>query len=68
MRYSFRDIMVYLLSRWFFNEEHPVEVAEYTAVAFVKLLMNAAQAKDYVESFSGIYPGLPNVDNLFLRL
>ncbi|NQE53075.1 hypothetical protein C5S29_05740 [ANME-1 cluster archaeon GoMg3.2] len=30
--------------------------------------MNAAQAKDYVETISGIDQGLPNVDTLFWRL
>jgi hypothetical protein len=30
--------------------------------------MNAAQAKDYVETTSGLDKGLPNVDTLFWRL
>jgi hypothetical protein len=29
--------------------------------------MNAAQAKDYVETISGIDQGLPNLDTLFWR-
>jgi hypothetical protein len=68
MGYSVRDIMVSLLSRWLFNEEHPAKGAKYAAVAFVQLLMNAAQAKDYVESVSGLDPKLPNADTLFWRL
>jgi len=60
--------MVSLLLRWLFSEEHPVTGAKYAAIAFVQLLMNAAQAKDYVESVSGLDPGLPNVDTLFWRL
>jgi hypothetical protein len=68
MCYSVRDFMVALLSRWLYNEEHPLKGAKYAVVAFVQLLMNAAQAKDYVESVSGIDPGLPNVDTLFWRL
>ncbi len=28
-------------------------------------MMNAAQAKDYVETFSSLDPGLTNVDTLF---
>jgi hypothetical protein len=53
MDYSFRDIMVSSLSRWLINEEHPAKKAKYAAVAFVQLLINAAQAKDYVECVSG---------------
>lgn len=62
------DFMVSLLLRWIFSEKHPVTGAKYAAIAFVQLLMNAAQAKDYVESVSGFDPGLPNVDTLFWRL
>jgi putative transposase len=68
MCYSVRDFMVALLSRWLYNEEHPAKKAKYAAIAFVQLLMNAAQAKDYVENVSGLDPGLPNVDTLFWRL
>jgi hypothetical protein len=68
MGYSVRDIMVSLLSRWLFNEEHPAKKAKYTAIAFVQLLMNAAQAKDYVESVCGIDHEFPDVDTLFWRL
>lgn len=68
MKYSVKDIMVSLLSKWLFNEEHQAKKAKYAAVAFVQLLMNAAQAKDYVECVSGLDPELPNVDTLFWRL
>lgn len=57
--------MVSLLSRWLFNEEHPPKGAKYATIAFMQLLMNAAQAKDYGESVSGLDPKLPNVDTLF---
>lgn len=56
------------LLRWLFSEDHPLSSAKYAACTFVQLLMNAAQAKDYVESVSGLEPGLPNVDTLFWRL
>jgi len=68
MGYSVRDFMVSLLLRWLFSEEHPLSSAKYAAIAFVQLLMNAAQAKDYVESVSGLEPGLPDSDTLFWRL
>jgi hypothetical protein len=68
MRYSVVDFLVSSLLRWIFSEKHPVENAEYAPGAFVRLLMNAAQAKDYVETISGLDHGLPNVDTLFLRL
>ncbi len=62
------DFLVSSLFRWIFSEKHPLENAEYSPGAFVRLLMNAAQAKDYVETISGIDQGLPNVDTLFWRL
>jgi GTPase SAR1 family protein len=68
MGYSVVDFLVSSLFRWIFSEEHPLENAEYSPGAFVRLLMNAAQAKDYVESISGIDQGLPNVDTLFLAI
>jgi uncharacterized protein YcgL (UPF0745 family) len=68
MGYSVRDFMVSLLLRWIFSEKNPVTGAKYAAITFVQLLMNAAQAKDYVESVSGFDLGLPNVDILFWRL
>jgi hypothetical protein len=68
MGYSVKGIMVSLLSRWLFNEEHPAKGAKYATIAFMQLLMNAAQAKDYVESVSNLDPKLPNVDTLFWRL
>jgi hypothetical protein len=49
MRYSVRDFLVSSLLRWIFSEKHPLENAEYVPGTFVQLLMNAAQAKDYVE-------------------
>jgi hypothetical protein len=51
--------------RWIFSEKHPLKNAEYDPGTFMQLLMNAAQAKDYVETISGIDKGLPNVDTLF---
>jgi hypothetical protein len=54
--------------RWIFSEKHPLENAEYSPDAFVRLLMNAAHAKDYFETISGLDLGLPNVDTLFWRL
>jgi hypothetical protein len=68
MGYSVKGIMVSLLSRWLFNEEHPAKGAKYATIAFMQLLMNAAQAKDYVERVSNLDPKLPNVDTLFWRL
>ena len=68
MGYSLRDFMIALLSRWLYNEGHPLKCAKYAAIEFVQLLMKAAQRKDYVESVSGLDPGLPNVDTLFWRL
>jgi len=62
------DFMVSSLLRWIFSEKHPLENAEYAPGTFVQLLMNAAQAKDYVETISGLDPDLPNVDTLFWRL
>jgi len=38
----------------------------YAAWIFVQLMMNAAQAKDYVETVCGLDPELP--DTLFWRL
>jgi hypothetical protein len=68
MGYSVEDFLVSSLLRWIFSEKHPLENAEYAPGAFVRLLMNAAQAKDYVETIGGIDQGLPNVDTLFWRL
>jgi len=65
MRYSVVDFLVSSLLRWIFSEKHPLENAEYAPGAFVRLLMNAAQAKDYVETISGLDHGLPNVDTFF---
>ena len=66
MGYSVRDFLVSLVSRWLFNEDHPASKASYAAWTFV--LMNAAQAKDYVETVCGLDPGLPDADTLFWRL
>ena len=68
MRYSVVDFLVSSLLRWIFSEKHPLENAEYSLGTFVQLLINAAQAKDYVETISSLDPGLPNVDTLFWRL
>ncbi|RCV64225.1 IS4 transposase [Methanophagales archaeon] len=68
MGYTVVDFLVSSLFRWIFSEKHPLENAEYSPGAFVRLLMNAAQAKDYVETISGIDQELPNVDTLFWRL
>jgi putative transposase len=68
MRYSVMDFLVSSLLRWIFSEKHPLENAEYAPGTFVQLLINAAQAKDYVETISSLDPGLPNVDTLFWRL
>jgi hypothetical protein len=68
MRYSVVDFLVSSMLRWIFSEKNPVENAEYAPGTFVRLLMNAAQAKDYVETISGLDQGLPNVDTLFWRL
>jgi len=65
MGYSVRDFLVSLVSRWLFNEDHPASKASYAAWTFVQLLMNAAQAKDYVETVCGLDPGLPDADTLF---
>ena len=65
MGYSVRDFLAFSLLRWLFSEEHPLLSAKYAAVAFVQLLMNAAQAKDYVETVGGLDPGLPNAYPLF---
>jgi hypothetical protein len=54
MKYSAVDFFVSSLLQWIFSEKHPLENAEYTPDAFVRLLMNAAQAKDYVGTISGI--------------
>ena len=67
MRSSVRDFLAVSLLRWLFSEEHPLSKAKYAVAAFVRLLMNAAQAKDYVETISGLDPGLPNADTLFWR-
>jgi len=67
MGYSVRDFLAFSLLRWLFSEEHPLSSAKYAACTFVQLLMNAAQAKDYVETISGLDPGLPNADTLFWR-
>jgi hypothetical protein len=50
------------------REKHPLENAEYSPGTFVQLLINAAQAKDYVETISSLDQGLPNVDTLFWQL
>ena len=50
MGYSVRDFLVSLVSRWLFNEDHPASKTSCAAWAFVQLLMNAARAKDYVET------------------
>jgi hypothetical protein len=68
MRYSVMDFLVSSLLRWIFSEKHPLENAEYAPCTFVQLLMNAAQAKDYVETISSLDPGLPNADTLFWLL
>ncbi|MGB3459152.1 MAG: hypothetical protein WBB08_07640 [Halobacteriota archaeon] len=68
MRYSVVDFLVSSLLRWIFSEKHPLKNAEYAPGTFVQLLMNAAQAKDYVETISGLDKRLPNVDTLFWRL
>ena len=65
MGYSIEELLVSSLLRWIFSEKHPLENAEYAPGAFVRLLMNAAQAKDYVETISGLDHGLPNVDRFF---
>ncbi len=62
------DFMVSSLLQWLFSEKHPSENAEYAPGMFMQLLMNAAQAKDYVETISSLDPGLPNADMLFWRL
>ena len=62
------DFLVSSLLRWIFSEKHPLENAEYAPGTFVRLLMNAAQAKDYVETISSLDHGLTNVDTLFWRL
>ncbi|MFZ2070530.1 MAG: hypothetical protein WAV32_02785 [Halobacteriota archaeon] len=58
MRYSVRDFLVSSLFQWLFREEHPVSGAKYAGCTFVQLLMNAAQAKDYVETVCGLDPGI----------
>lgn len=68
MGYSVSNTTAFLLSKWLFNEEHTAKRARYKTVTFTQLLMNAAQAKDYVENVSGLDPKLPNVDTLFWRL
>ena len=68
MGYSVVDFLVSSLFRWIFSEKHQVVYAKYDPGTFVRLMMNAAQANDYVEIISGIDPGLPNVDTLFWRL
>lgn len=68
MGYSVRDFMVPLLLRWLYSEKYPAKKAKYAALAFVQLLMHAAQAKDYGESVSSLYSGLPKVHTLFWRL
>jgi len=68
MGYSVKDFLVSIVFRWLFNEDHPALKASYAAWTFVQLLMNAAQAKDYVETVCGLDPGLPDADTLFWRL
>ena len=68
MGYSVRDFLVFSVSRWLFNESHPASKASYAAWTYVQLLMNAAQANDYVETVCGLDQGLPNADTLFWRL
>ncbi|MGB7001296.1 MAG: hypothetical protein WBE22_04695 [Halobacteriota archaeon] len=65
MRYSVVDSLVSSLLRWRFSEKNPLEDAENAPGKFVQLLMNAAQAKDYVETISSLDRRLPNVDALF---
>ena len=48
------DFLVSSLLRWIFSEKHPLENAEYAPGTFVQLLMNAAQAKDYVEQLAAL--------------
>jgi hypothetical protein len=57
MRYSVVDFLVSSLLRWIFSEKHPLKNAEYDPGTFVQLLINAAQAKDYVETISGLDQG-----------
>jgi hypothetical protein len=54
MSYSVVDFLVSSLLRWIFSEKHPLENAEYAPGTFVQLLMNAAQAKDYVEQLAAL--------------
>ncbi|MCW3129946.1 MAG: hypothetical protein N2V75_07620 [Methanophagales archaeon] len=68
MGYSVRDFLVSLLLQWLFNKGHPVSGARYAVWTFVQLLMNAAQAKDYVETVCDLDPGLPDAYTLFWRL
>ena len=66
-RHSVRDFLAVSLLRWLFNEEYPLSSAKYAAAAFVRFLINAAQAKDYVETISCLDPELPGEDILFWR-
>jgi len=50
---------------WLFHEDHLASGANYAARTFVQLLMNAAQAKDYVETVCDLDPGLSDADTLF---
>jgi len=68
MRYSVRNFIVSLVFHWLFNEERPASEANYAVWTFVQLIMNAAQAKDYVETVKGLDPGLSDSDTLFWRL
>ncbi len=65
MRYSVRNFIVSLVFHWLFNEEHPVSGARYAVRTLVQRIMNAAQAKDYVETVKGLDPGLSDSDTLF---
>jgi hypothetical protein len=55
MKYSVTDLLVSSLLQWVFSEKHPSVNAEYAPDTFVQLLMIVAQAKDYVESISGLF-------------
>ena len=65
MGYSVRKFMVSLVFHWLFNENHPASGSNYAAWTLVQLLMNAAQARDYVETVCDLDPGLPDADTLF---
>ena len=65
MGYTVEDPLASSLLQWIFSEKNPLEDAENAPGAFVRLLMNAAQAKDYVETISGLDHGLPNETHFF---